>query len=1143
MNVRDVFLKDPLEWRLANDGVSSNNTEDLDTLRYELETFVCEGEYENGLTRILKGFVDNYGREQKAAWVSGFYGSGKSHLVKVLRHLWTDRELPGKHPELPGRDRARALAKLPQGVTELLKEVSTLGKQAGGLHSAGGTLKAGAGSVRLRLLGVVFQSVGLPEKLSVGRFVMHLAEEGKRNAVEASIRAAGKQPAMEFAGLYTSKVLHEAYLASFPHMKDVKNVAEALRAQYPAKTEELSIDEMVKVLRQALSREKGLPCTVIVLDEVQQFISSSPETALEVQEVVEACSKMLDGRVMFVGTGQSALTDTPALQRLMGRFTTKVHLRDNDVERVVRTVVLQKKETRKKDVEAVLARHSGEIARQLRETKLATRSDDDTAYVPDYPLLPVRRRFWEAVLHSIDPSGTAAQMRTQLKVTHEACRAVAKSPLGAVVPADFLYDQLANELVISGEMQKRFQEIVEEQKGKPDGTLRSRICALTFLIGKLPRDGQDLGVRANAEHLADLLTDDLGQAATELRQKLPGLAQQLVAEGVLMDLDGEYRLQTTEGAAWEAEFRRRRASAINDDGGNASERTRRLSAAVTEELAGLSVLHGTAREKRKVQVHQSMEPPPATDGVMVWVRDGFQESESAVLRDIQGRSLDDPTIHLLIPKAKAEDLKNALASTSAAEDTLNFKGSPTAQEGKDARSAILTRKTAEEAKVEGLLATIVGDARVFLSGGQERKGITLQATVKDAAVEVLSRQFPKFHVADNANWATVWRRAKEGSPDALSAVGYAGDPDKHPVASDVLRFIGAGKKGNEIANHYEDAPFGWPKDAIDAVLAVLLVSGHLSARLQGKAVGVAELDQRKTGQADYRIQHPVLTAAQKLRVRKLFQNNAHKFQPGDEATAAPTFVQLMKATARVAGGDAPAPEPPYVPDLAELETLTGNDLLFALHEKADDLTNRMLSWRGLAKEMAERSSRFELADRLAKFASDLPVGVGCAETLQAIQANRSLLDDPNPVDSVLSTVSPALRQALTSAYEHFQQVMTDERARLAAHPAWASLEESKQEALLRDAGVVRRPGPVTATDAELLLALQHCDLAGWRTQANALSTCFAAALTAALKEAEPKATRIVLAGATIRNAEELEAWLDAARARLQQALNDGPVIL
>ena len=41
--IKDLFAKDPLQWRLLNEGVSSNNATDASTLRYELETFVCEG--------------------------------------------------------------------------------------------------------------------------------------------------------------------------------------------------------------------------------------------------------------------------------------------------------------------------------------------------------------------------------------------------------------------------------------------------------------------------------------------------------------------------------------------------------------------------------------------------------------------------------------------------------------------------------------------------------------------------------------------------------------------------------------------------------------------------------------------------------------------------------------------------------------------------------------------------------------------------------------------------------------------------------------------------------------------------------------------------------------------------------------------
>lgn len=191
---------------------------------------------------------------------------------------------------------------------------------------------------------------------------------------------------------------------------------------------------MLNIIREAISANGKLPCTLLVLDEIQAFVGLDVQLSEDVREVTEALSKEMNGRLMIVGLGQSALNDMPNLQRLMGRFTIKVHLKDNDVEKVVRTVVLQKREDKKADIKQLIARNEGEINRQLKATKLASQSEDDLAYLPDFPLLPVRRRFWEHVLHSVDPTGTAAQMRTQLRVVHEACRAYADVELGAVVP-------------------------------------------------------------------------------------------------------------------------------------------------------------------------------------------------------------------------------------------------------------------------------------------------------------------------------------------------------------------------------------------------------------------------------------------------------------------------------------------------------------------------------------------------------------------------------------------------------------------------------------------------------------------------------------------------------------------------------------
>ena len=93
MKNRQLFRRDPVESKLLNDGVAAvreaATDKEIETLRYELEHFVCEGQYQDGLVRILESYLGNINSTtQQAAWVSGFYGSGKSHLVRVLEYLW-----------------------------------------------------------------------------------------------------------------------------------------------------------------------------------------------------------------------------------------------------------------------------------------------------------------------------------------------------------------------------------------------------------------------------------------------------------------------------------------------------------------------------------------------------------------------------------------------------------------------------------------------------------------------------------------------------------------------------------------------------------------------------------------------------------------------------------------------------------------------------------------------------------------------------------------------------------------------------------------------------------------------------------------------------------------------------------------------
>jgi hypothetical protein len=457
-----LFVDNPMEKELLNNGVAEVGDvwtdEKLRLLRYELKTFVCEGQYAKGMARIFGSYLSNLTRpEQPAVWVSGFFGSGKSHFVKMLRHLWVDYTFQSDQAT------ARGLTKLPDDVKDQLRELSTMAKRSGGLFAASGTLGAGASnSVRLAFLSIIYRSLGLPDEYAVARFLLWLKREGIYDKVKKYVDDKGKDFQKEARSMYVSTVLAEAILAAnkgfAPSAADVKML---LKEQYPKK-EDVSTTEMVEAARDAIGGTNGtFPCTLIVLDEVQQYIGEDKTRTYAVQELTEACCSNFGGKLLFVATGQMALAGTPDLQKLRDRFRVSVELSDTDVETVIRKMILAKKPDKTPLLKETLEKHVGEINRHLVGTRIAPRTEDREDFILDYPLLPVRRRFWELSLRAVDRAGTSAQLRSQITVVHEATRVVADKPVGTVVSGDFMYDQKASDMINSGILPRELYQLIQ----------------------------------------------------------------------------------------------------------------------------------------------------------------------------------------------------------------------------------------------------------------------------------------------------------------------------------------------------------------------------------------------------------------------------------------------------------------------------------------------------------------------------------------------------------------------------------------------------------------------------------------------------------------------------------------------------------
>ncbi len=1141
---RDLYFRDPTTLELLNNGVSKvseigHDEGQIKTLRFELQNFVCDGEYARGMERILKAYLAGLGKaEQNAVWVSGFFGSGKSHLVKVLRYLWEDTQFADGAT-------ARSLVTLPSEITDLLTELSNRSKPLGGLRAAAGTLGAGSmDNVRLAFIQLVLRAAGLPENLAQAKFILWLRSSGLEAKVEAALKQQNRQLAREVLSLKLSMPLAEALVSAEPKYATAANAQAAIRDQFKDNNSP-TVHDALDVVKQIFGHSGQIPCTLLVVDEIQQFIGDKIQRANDVQEIAEHVCTDLGSRLLLIGTGQSALNTMPSLQRLQARFAVKVQLSDTDVESVIRKTVLRKKPEQESAITACMEANQGELARHLQNSRLAATHEDEKFFVADYPLLPTRRRFWEKVLRNTDHSGTKAQLRSQLQIVFEATRQTAAAAVGSVVPADFIYDQISTDLLNSGELEREYDEIIRKQRnGTPEGDLRSSLCALIFLIGKLPRTpGADDGVRANAETLVDLMVCDLKADRPRLEQQIPSQLKHLVETGQLMAVDTEYRLQTREGAVWTHDFNRRRTAALNDDPRINAKRAELLLAGARQALKPVSLQQGSSGTPRKLAFELSSSRPAATsDEVTLWLRDGWSDDERSVLNDARTAGVDSPMLFGYLPRLHHEELKQAIASALASQETLDAHGMTGGAEAIEPRKAVETHLAVAQHRIQELLGHIIGGAKVFLGGGQEANGIELADKVQDSADSALVRLFPQFGEADHGNWGQVVTRARGGDVGALSQVGHPGNPTQHPVCRRVLEAIGAGKKGKDLHEQFKAAPFGWPKDSIDGALFVMLVAGNLRATINGQPVQ-ASLPQNQVGVASFYVDVPPLDVGQRLDLKALFQKTGITTQNGKESEAAAEFLKRLLALAESAGGQAPRPETPDAQDVQALQMLSGNAQLLKIHQQKDDLAAKLAAWKKSADAIAKRWPAWERLLEFQAFASGPPEADDCAKSIAAITAGRSLLAEPDPVPELNKQLTTALRLALGRLQDDLANAFSAGDAKLAASPVWNSRSDEQRTTIATACQLSLPPKAPIGTDDEILAALRTRTLTDRRNLLDAVPQRFARALEEAAKLATPEAVRVTLPGAVIKTSAELDQWLAGVRQQVEDKLKSGPVIL
>ena len=149
----------------------------------------------------------------------------------------------------------------------------------------------------------------------------------------------------------------------------------------------------------------------------------------------------------------------------------------------------------------------------------------------------------------------------------------------------------------------------------------------------------------------------------------------------------------------------------------------------------------------------------------------------------------------------------------------------------------------------------------------------------------------------------------------------------------------------------------------------------------------------------------------------------------------------------------------------------------------------------------------------------------------------------NGVIILREDMTDAARTELNKLYARYNEVKSEVTKRLEENASWASLAPELKSQKLTTAGIRNHTAPAVADTPGVITSLQDGPLQSWVTRIDALPAQAENALSTLVKELEPKATQLRLPGATIKSEADLEAWINTARLRVVEALEQGPVIL
>ncbi|MDE1549166.1 BREX system P-loop protein BrxC [Jeotgalibaca caeni] len=548
MKLKDLFQKD-IERQIQAVVVIDDKEEEK--VEQELDEFVVTDELEQYLELFFTAFNESFRAptDRMGVWISGFFGSGKSHFLKILSYLLDSGMIVGgKKPIDYFQDKIAAVK-----TYEKMKDVSDNENEVilFNIDSKSGSNTKQQKLAIVKVFNKVFNEYrGYSPTIP---WMAHLEEildsDGRYEAFKRSFE--------EKAGLSWEDGRDEVFYNEdeiIEALVETTDMSEDSARRWITNGEEnydVSSESLARRIKKYVDQKPKNFRLIFMVDEMGQYISDNKELMLELQTVVEDLGRFTKGKVWVVVTSQQSLVSleqdknsSDDFSKIQGRFATRLSLSSANADEVIKKRLLSKSDVGNETLQIVYDERTQAMLRNKlsfsNDTMTLRKYDEPNDFYEFYPLIPYQVSLLQRVLEEIRRHGLAGTSvstgeRNLLGTIQLAILQYKEEGMGTLIPFQAFYENLNRSLDYSVR-----STVIKAENNDSLNDFDVEVLKLLFLIRYIE------GITANVENITTLMLTTLDQDRLTFSKEVEASLNRLVKEYLVQRNGLEYTFLTNE---------------------------------------------------------------------------------------------------------------------------------------------------------------------------------------------------------------------------------------------------------------------------------------------------------------------------------------------------------------------------------------------------------------------------------------------------------------------------------------------------------------------------------------------------------------------------------------------------------------------